>query len=262
MKMNSDFISCASLVVLIACLGFTFQVHANRDVQKIVDSYVIAKADNPQVKDEDLKRAPYTIQVASYINEKDAASHVEELKIQERVVRYIPAFIRGQVWYKVCVGQFETQEAAEAYRRSFIERVDEPYATVISILDRPSSATTKVVAKKTVIDAVKNPMTVTNSKGANEAEDTYGTREPASVGMHYSLQIGAFESEKIAYEHLVALPIRNQYTSIKPAQVKGKTWYRVLVGQFKNRSSAEAFQKELSEKSQGLESFVRKVSKN
>lgn len=261
--------------IMLALVGsvslWQHQAQANSDVQKVVDSYLVAKAENVAMTDDEVRKAPYTIQVASYINEKDAASHVEELRIQERAVRYYPAFIRGQVWYKVCVGQFETKEAAETYKKTFIQRVDEPFSVVISMLDRPGSES-KVVAQteaKPVVVTKPEPDVTSKVETAQVETPKVETlsasgadREPSSVKMFYSLQIGAFESEKIAYEHLVGLPVKNQYTSIESAEVKGKKWYRVLVGRFDTKSQAEDYQKDLSEKAKGIESFVRKVTKN
>lgn len=259
-------------MLVVATVCFCQSSWANYEVEKLMDSYLIAKADTPALSDEEVKATPYTIQVASYINEKDAASYVEELKVQEKEVYYFPAFVRGQVWFKVCVGKFTSKNAAEEYKRAFVKRMDEPFATVISLLDRPTSKDEKQPARATAsvepkaeersampvpeLPAVEAPVAQ-----APAAPAPAPAQEQVDAPETYSLQVGAFPTEDLAKEHLKKLPASLvQEAYYKAADVNGKTWYRLFVGKFKSRAEAQGYQKTFQNESRGAESLVRKMS--
>jgi len=218
------------------------QVHGGIEMQKLIDSYKIAKAENqnPALSDEEIRRTPYTILVASYLNEKDVISHVDELKIQEKVVYYSPVFVNGQTRYRVCVGKFATREDAEKYLKGFSRRMDEPLATVLSLLDRPS-------------DFQKPKRQVASVPAVSAAP-------PISKDVFYSLQVGAFPNEELAREAMAKLPQTGQEAFYKEADVDGKKWFRLYVGKFNKREEAKSFQKTLSQLTHGAESFVRKIN--
>lgn len=230
--------------IFVVTSNFSHKIWANQEVQRLVDSYLIAKVDNPSLNEDQIKKTPYTIQVASYMNEKDAASHVDELRIQERDVRYIPTFVRDQVWYKVCVGLFDNKEAAETYKRSFMQRVDEPFSTVISMLDRPSKKTTAHLLERTPTRTPRIERSTASTKNTN---------------LLYSLQVGAFPNEKIAEQHVSNLSLKEHSVEIHPAVINGKTWYRVFVGRFETKKEAENFQGLFSQQNKGVSSFIRHV---
>ena len=266
-----------------------------------MDSYMLAKADSQQfpLSEGEIKDTPYTIQVASYINEKDAVSHVDELKLQEKNVIYFPSFVRGQVWFKVCVGKFSKKEKAEEYRRAFIKRMDEPFAVVISLLDRPKSKEASTTA------SVKAPAAkiVAATESHMKTKSTADKRKPASVakkesaklplaGSHaakshtmpevklipksevaesksvvtrsaahkYSLQIGAYDKEELVKEKMRELALKHHEVYYKSARVNGKQWYRLFVGKFETKAAAENFKKEYSKATEGAESFIRRVT--
>ena len=58
----------------------------------------------------------YTVQVASYIEENDAQAMAEELREKGYSAFYIPTEVRGQTWYRVSVGLFNSQSEAVSYR--------------------------------------------------------------------------------------------------------------------------------------------------
>lgn len=159
------------LIVILASMLFSFSAFANYEVEKLLDAYVVAKAESQQTQmtEDEIKKTPYTIQVASYINEKDAVSHVEELKQKEKDkdVQYFPSFVRGQVWFKVCVGKFESKEKAEEFRKSFIKKHDEPFAVVVSRLDRPDS---KKRIPASVAQRESSPVPVNSNVETTEAK--------------------------------------------------------------------------------------------
>jgi len=158
--------------------------HADYEIDRLMNSYIVAKAEvaqTPSTEDE-AKAHPYTVQVASYINEKDAVSHLEELKpqVKGQKLRYFPTFVHGQVWYKVCVGEFVTKEEAETYKKDFVKKTDEPFAVVISLLDRPKSDkdAPDSNADKDAVSAKKRKPASSNGGGGDADKDTpFGTAE-------------------------------------------------------------------------------------
>lgn len=226
------------------------KLSANRAVQKLLDSYLIAKTETLALTDDELKKTPYTIQVASYINEKDAASHVEELRIQEKAVRYFPVFVRNQIWYKVCVGLFDTKEEAESYKKLFMQRVDEPFSVVISMFTKPEKISIERATASSTVAETEVPISKqANAKQANKKSESF-----------YSLQVGAFPEEKIAMQRVTDLSIKEQPTEIRSAVVNGKTWYRVFIGRFQSKKEAKNFQHQFSQRSPSVSSFIRQLS--
>ncbi len=338
MRKASIFRMAAIVVVGVVTPHFA---QADVSMDRLMSSYVIAKTEIAQVpmNDSDMKAYPYTIQVASYINEKDAASHVEELKGQEKEAKYYPMFVRGQVWFKVCVGRFTTKEEAETYKKGFVKRTDEPFAVVISWLDRAKTAETShdggasataneaektekvgkaekkrkpasalVAANDSMTDELK-PLGAFEKAPAGKAKKEIVAPEakptpevkavkakavmkpeveaatqhalthevaavakpqvkvnlkPAAVTIsgesYYSLQVGAYPSEKLAKESGVKFSDKfgdkEAAVSYHEATVNGQVWHRVYVGKFKNKKDAEEYQKKLS----GHESLIRKIT--
>lgn len=274
-------------IIGISVFLFVLSAKANYEVERLLDSYIVAKADlsSETSSPTDLKDRPYTIQVASYVNERDAASHVEELKLQEKEVLYFPAFIRGQVWFKVCVGSFATKEEAERYRKVFTQRMDEPFTMVISRLDRPKGREPASLAKK---ERARLPVDGASEGGGESASgaviqpevklipkiqkvskiEKVPKTEKASksekvskaANYYYSLQVGAYPTEELAKKSAEGLPLKDQEVHYRSAFVGGKTWHRVFVGKFESKKEAEAFQKKFQEQVREAESFIRRVT--
>jgi cell division septation protein DedD len=266
-------------VCFLVTLSLTPAALANYEVERLMDSYLIAKVDTTQSphNDSEAKKMPYAIQVASYVNEKDAASHVEELRTQEKNVTYFPAFVSGQVLFKVIVGQFDSKAKAEEYRRGFMKRMDEPFTSVISLLEKPKKSDTKTAQKEVANIEKRKPASV-----AKKEDTPVPAGEPAAVtaavpapvvklipkkvepaatsDSTYSIQVGAFPSETLAKEKQAALQVKDAEVYYQPAMVADKQWFRLFIGKFKSKKDAEIFQKTLKEQMQGGDSFIRKVS--
>jgi septal ring-binding cell division protein DamX len=280
--------------VLTAAVAITQLSHADYSVGQIVEKYRVAKAANTYViEPKDVKDKPFTIQVASHINEKEAIEHVEQLRVQEENVFYYPNFVKSQVFFKVCVGRFETKEAAEAYRADFVRRMDEPFAVSISLMDRPGEdkkATKAQVAssKKTgdrmvaSVDAGAPPIDLKNEGKAQHSPAT-GAEAPKAdldVKLHkksnpvvaavnagfetasksYSLQVAAYPTEALAKAESAKVKAAGQEVYYKSTDVNGKTWYRVYVGKFKSFSEAQAYQSVYAETTPGM-TIIRKFAR-
>jgi septal ring-binding cell division protein DamX len=256
--------------VLIATVGLSLSAFAG--VADLMESYSVAKGESYLLPDNaDIENNPYAIDVHSYLNEKDAIRHVEELRRQEKMVFYFPVFIRGQTRFKVCVGRFPNQDVAEKYHKEFVKRMEEPFSVVFSLRDRPLS---RGESKKILVDAkenegasdsVKTDAMVTQNAEVQvsapksnleiEAEILRDTRGLASAvakpsvlrstdsvdQVRFGVQVAAYPSRDLASAKVYELSQLKESARIEPAVVSGKTWYRVIVGSFATMSEAKTF---------------------
>lgn len=82
----------------------------------------------------EIKAGQFTVQVASYDNEKDAQTYAQSLKTKGYTAYYIPADVKGKTYYRVSVGQFNTRKEAEDYRNVMIEKAVVTAAIVQKVL--------------------------------------------------------------------------------------------------------------------------------
>ncbi len=92
-------------------------------------------------------------------------------------------------------------------------------------------------------------------------------REVASISanaktmQNYTVQVGSYPSEAEANKMTESLLARGYKANAVPANVNGKTMYRVQVGMFNSFNDAQEYKKELVEKNRLTSAFVQKVSK-
>lgn len=75
----------------------------------------------------------------------------------------------------------------------------------------------------------------------------------------YTVQVSSYSTEREAKEHAANLKNHGYSSFYVPAQVKGKTWFRVSIGLFDNYQSANHFKKELEKESLVTSSIVQKI---
>ena len=274
------FLGLISLVILLGTTTWAGTA-VNKDVglDDIMDAYLLAKADvgNIQLEPKNVQKEPYTVQVAAYLSEQDAVQHVKELKkskeLAKKEVFYFTNFARGQIWYKVSVGRFADMVKAERFRKNFVKKMEEPFAVVIDLKgktpDRKTASLESMNIKKektTVPQAKAKGVTGKGMKVAmvkkDQAKNTQAVKTtPAKVTDYlYSLQIGAFSTEKEAQEKAKALAT-TETAYVTSAVVKGKTWYRVLVGKFETKREAEVFRASYKQQTQDTAAFVKRMAK-
>ncbi len=100
--------------------------------------------------------------------------------------------------------------------------------------------------------AVALPADATTAAGGAVATNpgAAGAGQPATPQQaavpNYLLQAGSFQDRQEAEERRAKITLMNMGTEIVPGVVAGRTWYRVQVGPFAGRDSAEDARKELS----------------
>ena len=135
--------------------------------------------------------------------------------------------------------------------------------------------TTKEVVKAAPMqihanETVKNvKMIKATTKDVKEvsAHDAETERDVASISanaktmQNYTVQVGSYPSEIEANKMTESLVARGYKANAVPANVNGKTMYRVQVGMFNSFNDAQEYKKELVEKNRLTSAFVQKVSK-
>ncbi len=99
------------------------------------------------------------------------------------------------------------------------------------------------------------------SDGAKEekkAMPTLPSVASSAVGK-YTVQVGSFPVENEAKNRAAELKAKGWNAFYLPAVVKGKTWYRVLVGLFNNQDSAKQFRAQFMKESNTQSAIVQKI---
>lgn len=76
----------------------------------------------------------YTVQVASYADEKEAQTHAADLKGKGWNAFYVPATVSGKTWYRVSVGIFDTMRNAKEFSSQFMKDANTKSAIVQKIV--------------------------------------------------------------------------------------------------------------------------------
>jgi len=82
----------------------------------------------------------------------------------------------------------------------------------------------------------------------------------APIAQQYTVQIGSYPEEAEAKKISDSLVARGYKANTIPALIKGKTWYRVQVGQFKTTAEAQEYKKDLMEKNRLTSAIVQKIT--
>lgn len=120
-------------------------------------------------------------------------------------------------------------------------------------------AGTKTV--NTIKPEVKDVKEVTATESEESERDIASIPVKAKTMGTYTVQVGSYPSEAEAAKMTESLLARGYKANAVPANVNGKTMYRVQVGLFNNFNEAQEYKKELMEKNRLTSAFVQKVSK-
>lgn len=84
-------------------------------------------------------------------------------------------------------------------------------------------------------------------KESRKKETEVQATKPATRESYFSVQVGAFNSHALAKKYSVKFSRAGYPTSISQANVKGKTWYRVRVGNYETRTEAKNEKRKLEQ---------------
>lgn len=133
----------------------------------------------------------------------------------------------------------------------------------------------KVAERKAEVNEYKNKIAANTKnnaadKVANNAAASSGTvekRNPSSVLPSvassaigkYTVQVASYATEDEAKSHASKLKDKGWNAFYIPAEVSGRTWFRVSVGLFNSVNSAKTFQDELSKEASISSSIIQKI---
>lgn len=154
---------------------------------------------------------------------------------------------------------------------TFYKTLSDKENKTVSIDLKPRSSTVDdSVEKKPAADAEqakdKGAQSKKDRKTENKAEKTQtaAAKEPVQkaetaqkdMKLRYTLQIASYQEKAMAEEDVKKMKQRGYAAFIVASDLEGKgTWYRVRLGSFTNKASAEKLQKELRAKA-GISPFI------
>jgi cell division protein FtsN len=116
-------------------------------------------------------------------------------------------------------------------------------------VEKPSQAALRVAQGKA---PVKDPV-------KKRSPDTVLPVSPQSSVGKYTVQVASYATEEEAKKHINKLKSKGYSAFYIPANVRGKTWYRVSVGLFKTKKSATSFRAELETEAGVKSSIIQKI---
>lgn len=76
----------------------------------------------------------FTVQIASYATEKEAKSHAKKLKGDGYSAFYLSAKVKGNTWYRVSVGLFDSRKSANNFKTELMKQASIKSAIVQKII--------------------------------------------------------------------------------------------------------------------------------
>ena len=155
-----------------------------------------------------------------------------------------------------------TATADSAHEGKTIHSTDEDEKPIKSITVEKTARATASTASTAAVKPMPAKTTVAataNTSHDREPSSIPQTKEMASVGAHYTVQIGSFPSEADAQKMTKEMLAKGIKTSYVSAQVKGQTYFRVNVGLFGTAKEADEYKKDFLEKTKLTSAFVQKV---
>lgn len=119
------------------------------------------------------------------------------------------------------------------------------------IKDVTTATASKVAHGESPVTKVDNP--------ADRLPSSVPARVSADLIGKYTVQISSYNNESDATEHTKALKAKGYSAFYVPAQIKGKTWFRVSIGLFTTLKEAEESKKKLVGKEEIKSALVQKI---
>lgn len=104
----------------------------------------------------------------------------------------------------------------------------------------------------------KGKAPIENTRKKRKPDSTLPAVATSSVGK-YTVQVASYPKENQAKDHAARLKSQGWNSFYVPAEVKGRTWFRVSVGLFTNTTSAQSFRAELLKESSVTSAIVQKI---
>lgn len=123
--------------------------------------------------------------------------------------------------------------------------------------DEPSFAAKSVVAGKTPVPAETHEKHIVK-------EDRVPSSLPKNVAQYtagkFTIQVAAYADEGEAQKMASDLKNKGYSAFYFPAEIRGRTWYRVSVGQFATQKEAQSYKSEFLNKSKVETAIIQKIT--
>lgn len=151
------------------------------------------------------------------------------------------------------VAASKSTESADGYSRAGGTGAEKAKATIEKEMkEAPARAAERLAENKSPTPAAK------------KAERTVSSSLPAvatSVVGKYTVQVASYATEPEARNHATRLKDKGFNAFYIPAEVNGKTWYRVSIGRFDDQKAATAHRKEVLDSQAATSAIVQKILK-
>lgn len=116
----------------------------------------------------------------------------------------------------------------------------------------------KPTIEKAAQRVAANKSPVTQAKSERKPTSVLPGIASSSIGK-YTVQVASYADEGEAKAHSAKLKSKGWNAFYIPAEIKGRTWFRVSVGLFSTTASAEKFKKELVKEANISSAYVSKI---
>ena len=178
----------------------------------------------------------YTVQVASLENENKAARMADRLKKRGYTAYIHKVSIKGKTYYRVKCGKFNNKKEAGDFKSQLAQK------------EKINGFVSKEVTNSSQPDLKKEGGQI-RLKRDTSATETVGT---------YTVQVASLENENKATRMADRLKKRGYPAYIHKVSIKGKTYYRVRCGRFKEKTEASDCERLLA-RQETIKGFITKI---
>lgn len=150
------------------------------------------------------------------------------------------------------------EKGAEKADEHKAEHKAEAHAAPAAAAHAPAHGTPKDGTHKVAAKVAEGKAPTDGKKEEAKAAPTLPSVASGAVGK-YTVQVGAFADENEAKNQAAQLKGKGWTAFYLPAQVNGKTWYRVTVGLFNNYKAAQDFRTQFIKESNIKTALVQKI---
>lgn len=257
MASKTDVVVKLVLVFFISLLSFSIGTFVGKKYSD--NQHQLAQLE-PQ-KGEKADREVASVKEEGSEKKSGAMTDEEIAKLAEEFVadETTPATTEGKVEGKEEAGHGEAAVAESKTEKTEKTEKTAPHgkATATAKTAEPSSAAKEIAAGK-------NPTATEHKATANTHEARVPSSLPKDVAQYtvgkFTVQVASYADEAEAQKFASDLKDKGYSAFYVPANIKGKTWFRVSVGQFATPKEAAAYRTELLSKAKVSSAIVQKIT--
>ena len=154
-----------------------------------------------------------------------------------------------------------TTEVMDAHPKSAAAHSKETHAKVAEKAAQPEASAKPHATEKAAERLAQDKAPTAEVKKAPRQPSNTLPAVATSVVGKYTVQVASYATEAEARTHATRLHDKGFNAFYIPAEVSGKTWYRVSIGRFDDQKSAMAHRKEVIDSQAATSAIVQKILK-